>query len=47
VVEEKFVVPLLFSSTIRVEVWSAEEEPVLWTKAEIDLEKDIEAALIG
>lgn len=47
VVEEKFVVPLLFSSSVKVEVWSAEEEPVLWTRTEISLERDIEAALIS
>ena len=41
VIEEKFVLPLLFSSTVKVEVWTAEEEPSLWSKAEIDLEKDI------
>ncbi len=40
------MVPLLFSSVVKVEIWSAEEEPVLWAKTEINLEKDIEAALI-
>lgn len=47
VVEEKFVLPLLFASIVKVEVWSAEEEPVLWAKAEINLEKDIESAIIS
>lgn len=33
VVEEKFVVPLLFSNVVKVEVWSAEEEPVLFSRS--------------
>ncbi len=41
------MVPLLFSSIVKVEIWSAEEEPALWTKAEINLEKDIESAMIS
>jgi len=30
VIEEKFVLPLLFSSVVKVEIWTAEEEPTLW-----------------
>ena len=47
VIEEKFVLPLLFSSIVKVEVWTAEDEPTLWARAEINLEKDIETALIS
>jgi len=47
VIEEKFVLPLLFSSAVKVEIWTAEDEPALWARAEINLERDIETALVS
>jgi hypothetical protein len=46
-IEEKFVLPLLFSNSIKVELWSAEEDPILYARSDINLEKDIETALIS
>lgn len=46
-IEEKFLLPLLFSSIVKVELWTAEEDPTLWNRTEINLEKDIEIALIS
>ena len=37
VIEEKFIIPLLTSSKAKVEVWTAEEEPVLFDKLQIEL----------
>lgn len=33
VIEEKFVLPLLFASIVKVEVWTAEDEPTMWARA--------------
>ncbi len=32
IIEEKFVLPLLFSTVVRVEVWATEEEAVLFDR---------------
>jgi hypothetical protein len=37
VIEEKFIFPLLTSSKAKVEVWTAEEEPVLFDSIQIEL----------
>lgn len=41
------MLPLLFSSAVKVEIWTAEDEPTLWARAEINLERDIETALVS
>jgi hypothetical protein len=37
IIEEKFVLPLLFSTIIHVEIWVAEDDPSLFDKGEINL----------
>lgn len=45
-IDEKFILPLLESEIAKFEVWTAEDEPVLFDKAVINLEKDLENALV-